>query len=365
LKSLSALEISASALKHNVRALKALSPSTPVAAVVKGNAYGHGLTETVTAIEPEVDAFQVDDIEELRALRRLTSKRALVLGYVALGDLEEAIALGGELTLYDTERFDVLNRLGATVHLKIDALLGRLGVPLDNVQDFISSLANYPNIQISSAYAHYANIEDTSDNTHALRQRERLNEALQVCRNYYPQLGSHLSATSGLMALGSSGDLLRLGIGCYGLYPSDSLRESHADLQLRPALRWISHLAQVKVLPAGHPVGYGLTYTAPHEMKIAIVPQGYSDGYDRGLSNSGIVLVKGVRCPVIGRVAMNMFAIDVSELADVRQEDEVVLLGQQGSDRISAEEIAARIDTINYEVVARLSPLTPRVLVDA
>jgi alanine racemase len=128
-------------------------------------------------------------------------------------------------------------------------------------------------------------------------------------------------------------------------------------------MRWTSHLAQVKTLPAGHPVGYGLTYRTPRPLKIGIVPQGYSDGYDRGLSNVGEVLVDGQRCPVVGRIAMNMFAIDLTPAPEARMEDEVVLMGAQGEDRITAEEIAAKLGTINYEVVARVSPLLPRIVV--
>jgi alanine racemase len=119
-------------------------------------------------------------------------------------------------------------------------------------------------------------------------------------------------------------------------------------------------LAQVKTLPAGHPVGYGLTYVTWKETRVGIVPQGYSDGFDRGLSNVGEVLVQGRRCPVIGRVAMNMFAVDLSRAPDAKMEDEVVLLGSQGADRITAEEIAAKIGTINYEVVARIAHGLPR-----
>jgi alanine racemase len=128
-------------------------------------------------------------------------------------------------------------------------------------------------------------------------------------------------------------------------------------------MRWVSRLAQVKVLPPRHPVGYGLTYITSRETRIGIVPQGYADGVDRGLSNTGEVLVGGVRCPMIGRVAMNMFAVDLTGVPHARAEDEVVLLGSQAGEMVSAEEIALKLGTINYEVVTRISPLLPRVLV--
>ena len=164
---------------------------------------------------------------------------------------------------------------------------------------------------------------------------------------------------------GGTSDLVRPGIGLYGMWPSDDLKErlGKEGLVLKPVLRWVTHIAQVKTLPAGHPVGYGLTFVTSKPTKIAVIPQGYSDGYDRGLSNKGEVLIGGTRCPVLGRVAMNMFVADVSHLESVNREDEVVLLGAQRGERITAEEIAGRLDTINYEITTRISPLLPRIIV--
>jgi alanine racemase len=360
---LSEVQIDGAAIRHNSTALRSLAkPGTEMVAVVKANAYGHGLTEVVTALGDLPDAFQVDDIEELRELRAHTHRPALVLGYVAQADLAEAVALGSELGVWDIERVAALNDIAqaqvtrARVHLKVDSLLGRLGMLPDALLPFVAQLAEYPFIEVVGIYGHYANIEDTTDLAHATAQYEAFRT---VASGKW-----HHSATSGLMTmeqLAEPGALVRVGIGLYGIYPSASLARSFGHLALRPALRWVSHLAQVKVLPKGHPVGYGLTYITPREMRIGIVPQGYSDGYDRGLSSAGEVLVRGQRCPVLGRVAMNMFAIDLSAVPSYA-EDEVVLLGPQGDDRITAEEIAARIGTIAYEVVARVSPRLPRVL---
>jgi len=329
-----------------------------IAAVVKGNAYGHGLAEVVSVLEPVVDYWQIDDIEELRALRALSNKPALLLGYVRREDVAEAVRLGAELSIYDTER--LVELAGARVHLKIDALLGRQGILPAQVDCYLDELAQHQ-VELVGVYGHYANIEDTTDLVHAQAQREVFERAFGKVQVRYPGVKRHLSATSGLMTMEpSENDILRLGIGLYGLYPSVPLARSHGHLQLRPVMRWVSHLAQVKELPERHPVGYGLTYFTPRAMPIGIVPQGYADGYDRGLSNSGEVLVGGKRCPVIGRVAMNMFAVDLSAVPAAKAEDEVVLLGDQGAERITAEEIAARIGTINYEIPTRVSALLPR-----
>lgn len=225
----------------------------------------------------------------------------------------------------------------------------------------VALLKATPEIEVVSAYAHFANIEDTTDLGHAYDQLEVFEACWNVLRSEgWPTLGRHLSATSGAMTVEKGNDLVRLGLGIYGMYPSASLARRHAELDLKPVMTWVSHLAQVKSIPAHHPVGYGLTFISPREMRIGIVPQGYSDGFDRGLSNSGEVLVRGKRCSVLGRVAMNMFAVDLTMVEDAAAEDEVVLLGAQGTERITAEEIASRLGTINYEVTTRITPLLPR-----
>jgi alanine racemase len=337
-----------------------------VAAVVKANAYGHGLAEVVGVLEPQVDAYQVDDLDELRNLRRWTEKRALVFGYVPDDEVEEALSLGCELTVFGPDRLRAIGRaaekLGrkAKVHVKVDALLGRLGVLPEQIAGMVEALKVEAWIEPVAAYAHYANIEDTSDPSHAVRQEQVFNGCFGAIQAAFPRVGRHLSATSGLMTRewpGSANGMVRLGVGVYGLYPSGPLAVSHAGIGLRPVMRWTSRLAQVKVLPTGHPVGYGLTYVTERETRVGVVPQGYSDGFDRGLSNRGFVLVGGVRRPVIGRVAMNMFMVDLSACPAPRAGDEVVLLGRQGGEEITAEEVAETLDTINYEVVARVSPL--------
>lgn len=370
---LSYIEVSREALVHNLSALRTIAPAgQEFVAVVKGNAYGHGMREVVAALYGNVEGFQVDDLDELRELRHFCDARALVYGYVPISQIEEAVwSEYAEITVYDRDQLSELDRIrkergGARpllFSLKIDALLGRQGLLPDEVDGFLEELARYPDLRPVSAYAHYANIEDTTDLTHAEAQEEVFEAAFAKLRAQFPAIRRHFSATSGLLTRPIEGHcIVRAGIGLYGLYPSAPLARSHTELALRPVLRWVSHLAQVKTLPAGHPVGYGLTYRTTRPTKVGIVPQGYSDGYDRGLSSVGEVLVHGTRCPVIGRIAMNMFAIDLSPVPDAVAEDEVVLLGTQGHERITAEEIAAKLGTINYEVVARISPLLPRVI---
>ena len=382
MKHLSSIELSREALLHNLSVFKTFVRAQEIAeswgwlpwfaAVIKANAYGHGLDEVVGVLDGHVDYFQVDDIDELRRLRALTGTKALVFGHVPCGDVAEASRLQGEIVVYDKTQLAALRRAlddhddaSGEFSVKIDALLGRLGILPDEIEGFADEIERL-GLEPVAVYAHYANIEDTTDLTHADAQEEAFLAAYRKLEARWPMIGHHISATSGLLAkerAGGGSTLLRLGIGLYGLYPSAPLARSHADLDLRPVMRWVSHLAQVKTLPAGHPVGYGLTYRTTRPTTIGIVPQGYGDGYDRGLSNVGEVLVHGRRCPVVGRIAMNMFAVDLTPAPDARAEDEAVLLGAQGEDRITAEEIAAKLGTIAYEVVARVSPLLPRVVV--
>lgn len=371
---LSFVEISRENLVHNFSEFRAFVDSrTKIISVVKANAYGHGQSEVATILNDYTDWFQVDDIEELRLLRRVSQKPVLVAGYVMIPDLEEIVDFKATLLVYDLERLRALNQISVQrslvtkVHLKIDAELGRQGILLKDLPAFISVAKEFANVKIEAICSHFSNIEDTTDFSQAQKQINDFNRAKHLFEQEgFLGLASHLSATSGIIAFEKDkgvSDFVRLGIGLYGLYPSQDMQDRFGDkFALKPVMRWLTHVAQVKDLPAGYPVGYGMTHITERPTQVALIPQGYSDGYDRGLSNIGEVLIKEARCRVLGRVAMNMFVVDISGL-EVKQEDEVVILGAQGSERISAEELADKTSTINYEAVARISPLLKRVVV--
>lgn len=372
---LSYIEISKKNLKHNIGLFRdLLKPETKLIGVVKANAYGHGIREIVEASEKLFDCFQVDDLLELAEIRKLTKKPVLVLGYIEDEALEVAVKLNGILSVYDLSRLKRLEAIGAklkkkvAIHIKIDAFLGRQGLLPDDLHLFIAQLKKCKHLKTEAIYSHFANIEDTSDFSHAQKQIDAFENAkLVFVESGFLDIMTHISASSGILVyeqMQHKSDMVRLGVAMYGMWPSEELREryQHAGFDLKPVMRWVSKVAQVKVLPSNHSIGYGLTYITKQPTKIAIIPQGYSDGYDRGLSNIGEVLIRGQRCPIRGRVAMNMFAVDVSDLKDVKAEDEVVLLGIQKGEEITAEEIAKKIDTINYEVTTRIWPKLPRIL---
>ncbi|MEI6553431.1 MAG: alanine racemase [bacterium] len=374
-KPLSYIELSKHNLLSNIKQFGSILPKgQKLVAVVKANAYGHGLKEVVSISHAYIDYFQVDDIAELTEIRKYTNKPVLVFGYVALDQLDLIFKHNAVLGVYNTETVETLNRLALKnkqnikIHLKMDAFLGRQGIMKEDLEKYISLIKKTKYIQLESIYTHFSNIEDVDNLNHADKQFEELLKAKEIVKSLgFPNISHHVSATSGFLTdqdKNWESSLLRLGIGMYGLWPSASLKNKLSKkIVLKPVMRWITKLAQIKSIPKGFPIGYGLTFVTKRKTKIGIVPQGYSDGYDRGFSNNSTVLVRGKRCPVLGRVAMNIFVVDLTNVKGVHLEDEVVLLGNQEKATISADELANKINTINYEIVARVSSLLDRVVV--
>lgn len=372
---LSYIELSAENLVHNLTNLRSLAKEgTRLAFAVKGNAYGHGLAEIARIAEPYTDYFFVNSIEELRALRVVSQKPTFLFGFVAPAFLGEAILLGAVLGIFSTEQFrkvdEAARREGIVqdVHLCCDSLLGRDGFLLADLPAVFAAAKECANIRITGMYSHFANIEDTTDFTHAEKQIDIYAEALKLAREAgYENLDTHISATSGLMVYekdSGANSIVRIGIGGYGLWPSEPLKRNYQKkgFELKPVLSWKTQVAQVKTLVAGMTVGYGLTYVTQKETRIALVPQGYADGFPRTLSGCGMVLIGGRRCAVLGRVSMNMFVVDATSVPETKEGDEVVLIGEQGDKSISAQEVAERSGTINYEATTRISPLLPRIV---
>ncbi len=369
---LSYLEIDTEALRANVRALRSeLKGGQKVAGVIKANAYGHGDTLVAKALETEVDYFQIDDIEEWRRIRLVTQKPILLLGYVQTEEARELLGTETELAVFSMEQLRELASLSQDqplkIHLTFDCLLGREGFLPIEAGDVISFLKSAPSLKLSGVYAHFANVEDTTDQTHAVNQVTTLTEIVEAFLDAgFSQFEVHHSSTAGSMIFEDTREtittLARLGVGLYGYWPADHLKTaSHlTKVSLTPALRWISHVAQVKTIPAGQSIGYGRTHVTDKDTVIALIPQGYSDGFDRGLSGKGHVLIAGEKRAVLGRVSMNMLVVDVTG-SSVARGDEVVLIGQQGNASITATDIANEISTIDYEILARLSPLLPRI----
>jgi alanine racemase len=371
---LSYIEISKSALVHNIKCFrKVVKEGVKIAGVVKANAYGHGEAEVVKILNPFVDYFQVNSVEELEAVRKITKKPVLLLGYVGKNDIPNAIKLGCILTAFDFAHLLLINesarKLGVKqkMHVAVDSHLGREGVMPKDVEKFLMEAKKMTNIKMDGVYSHFANIEDTNDFSHAQKQIDIYENVVETFKKFgYKNVHTHISATSGVLAYEKwSGmhPIVRIGIGLYGLWPSEDLKKVWSKkFELKPAMKWVTHIAQVKILPKDHSIGYGLSYITKNEMMVAIIPQGYSNGLPRNASNKGVVLIRGKRAPILGRIAMNMFVVDVSGIKGVKGGDEVVLLGKQAKEEINAEELGEMTGTINYEAVTRVSPLLPRII---
>jgi len=373
---LSYVELSKKNLIYNIKQFKDLArKGTKLSVAIKGNAYGHGQNEIAKILESYVDYFQVDSFEELRLLRKVIKKETLVLGYVQRSDLLEAVKIGCILSVFSIKQIryisamaDILEKI-QEVHLPVDAYLGREGFLLSELPKVFKEIKKCKFVKLTGIYAHFANIEDTSNFSHAQKQIKEYQKASELAEEFnFRNLQTHISATSGLLAYETGqgiNSIIRLGIGVYGMWPSENLKHLYKNkMKLKPVLTWKTKIAQIKILPKGRTIGYGLTYKTKRETKIAIIPQGYADGFDRGFSNNGFVLIDGARCKILGRVSMNMCVVDVSHLKNIKIEDEVVLLGKQGSVEITAEEMAKRINTINYEITTRISLLLPRIIVN-
>jgi len=294
-------------------------------------------------------------------------------------EINEFVDLGATLGVYDLNIVETLNAIAknknkiARVHVKVDAFLGRQGILKQDAERFFEQLASYKNILVEAVYSHFSNIEDVNDLSQANLQRDILLEVKEIAKTAgFKDIYHHISATSGFLTDQKNnwgGEIVRLGIGLYGLWPSESLKKRFsADITLKPVMRWVTKPAQVKEVPKDFPIGYGCTFITKKPTTIAVIPQGYSDGYDRGFSNNSEVLIFGERCAVLGRVAMNMFVVDVTKLTNKFSTEEilgteVVLLGKQGNNEITAEDLAAKIGTINYEIVTRVWPNLERVII--
>jgi alanine racemase len=370
---LSWIEIDTDRLRANIDAFRTvIAPGTALMAVVKANAYGHGLETVAPAAAERADWLGVNCVDEALAITRLGIRKPVaILGHTPIDQLDAVAGNGYRQVLY---RIDVAKALSesaqkfgttARVHLKIETGTNRQGIPLAGLRAFAGVLAKLPALEVEGAYTHFANIEDTLDPSFAESQLRKFREALAVLAEVGIRPAKiHASATAGaLLYPDMDFNMVRIGVGLYGLWPSRetqiAARERGRRLALAPALTWKTRVAQVKEVNAGEYVGYGLTYRASRPMKLVVLPIGYYDGYDRKLSNSGRALIHGQPASLVGRVAMNMTMLDVTDIG-AELDDEVVLIGRQGNAEIRVEELAEKIGTISYEVVARINPLIPR-----
>ena len=372
------VEIHEQSLTSNIQTLKSLvSEGSTFCPVLKSNAYGHGMKEVARiARRNGVNAFAVDSIDEALLLRDLfPTSMLLVLGYTISDRFLEAIHANIELTMYDLEGLRELesvaskSSLNAKVHVKIDTGLTRQGILPDDLSDILTCFHQSPHIQLVGVSSHFANIEDTVNPEFATIQFERFKKNVELITSdgFQPEHIHCTCSAATILYPQTHGTLVRAGISLYGIYPSISVEETikrqSISCVLKPVLTWKTRIAQIKTISSGTPIGYGLTETVNKRSRIAILPVGYWDGYDRGLSSKGEVLVSGYRCKIMGRVCMNMMMINVSDVPNVKKNQEVILIGKDARNILKAEFLAEKIQTNVYEILTRINPLLPRIIV--
>ncbi len=363
------VEVNRQNLLDNITTLKkVISGDNPrFMAVVKSNAYGHGLKEVVSVIKNDIDWFGVNSLDEALKIQQESDKPVLILGFTSVEDLPTVFESGIRQSVFSLDYLQQVVqvtkglKLSPVIDLKIETGTNRLGIALEDLPEAVS-LIKSSNLMLEGIYSHLADAENP-ENQFTLDQIDKLQEAVRLIKNLgiEPQI-EHIGASAASLVQPSGRlGLTRFGISLYGLWPDREI-EKVVNFQLRPALSWKTMVAQVKKVKSGETIGYGRTFKAIKDMKIAVLPVGYYEGYSRALSNKEVVLIGGQKAPIVGRICMNMTMVDISGVS-AQAGDEVVLIGKQGKEEITAEMMAEWTDTINYEIVARINPELPRVLV--
>ncbi|HHY81140.1 MAG TPA: alanine racemase [Clostridiales bacterium] len=361
-------------LNQNIANLKALiRPETSFMAVVKANAYGHGAVPVAkSASKAGADWLGVALPEEGAELRENgVELPILVLGEVSPEQSKTVLRYDLTQAIPSIETARHLNLAAkqygkrVKVHLKLDTGMGRIGFrSISELEKAADELSSMEFIEIEGAFTHFASA-DEEDPSYTTEQIEKLDNMLKALKNrgIGPNI-IHASNSAGVFHFPNANyNMVRCGISIYGYYPSERA-ERLADARLLPILQWETHIAHIKTIEAGCSISYGRTYTASCTRRVATLPVGYADGYNRLLGNKAFVLVNGKKAPVIGRVCMDQIMIDITDIPDAIVGDPVVLLGEQGTESITAEDLAKLCGTISYEILTSISERVPRVYVE-
>ena len=356
-------EIDRAALRHNAKMVRARVGSAELLAVVKANAYGHGMVGVAQALADDARLFGVANLEEAVTLRGELDHPVVILG-PALPQERAAIVEGQFIpsisTLVEAQEFDRLTRHGPLpVCFVVDTGMGRMGTPEAQALEVFRQVAALPNLRMHSVSTHLP--VSNEDERYTRDELARFAQLLQRFRQEVPgDYKVHSLPSAGVLAYADpSFDFVRAGLMLYGISPLDEFQNI-----LRPVMTWKTHIGLIRDMPKGSSISYGRTFITPKAMKVATLSAGYADGYPRHLSNrDAAVLVRGQRCPLLGRVTMDLMMIDVSEVKGAEAGDEVVLMGRQGEAEIACAELAERANTITWEITTRIGQRVRRVFV--
>lgn len=366
-------EINLDAILHNMESMHHhIAEHTKIMAVIKADGYGHGAVEIAQAIDhlEYLSSYAVATVEEGLILRSHgITKPILILGYAFPDQYEEMIRAEIRPTVFTREMAEALSiaaqkaDMQCRIHFAVDTGMGRIGYQVtEEAADEMAQLASLPHIIVEGIFTHFARA-DEQDKSYTHEQIAQYQKMICMLKTRGIEIPiHHCSNSAGIVQIPEANmDLVRAGITLYGLWPSEEIDKNSIDL--KPALSLITHVAYVKELPAGRPISYGGTYVTKEPRIIATIPVGYADGYARGLSNKGEVLIHGRRAPICGRVCMDQFMVDVTDIPNVKNGDEVVLIGTYGNECITMEEVGERSGRFNYEFVCDLGKRIPRVYI--
>ncbi|MCR4838337.1 MAG: alanine racemase [Eubacterium sp.] len=363
--------IDLSAIRKNITTVQALNPpDRKTLLVIKADAYGHGAVTLAEKLGDLADYFGVAEIDEAVELRKNgVTKPILILGYTDETEYEDLINYDVTQAVYDVEKCRVLSRLAermgkkARVHIKVDSGMHRIGFLTDaDGVNAAEQLFSMPGLSVEGIFTHFARADEL-DKTSANQQYEDFSRFVKELESRGHDLGiRHIDNSAGAMELHSNGfDMMRLGIVIYGLYPSEEVDHS---IRITPAMQLTSRITHVKMLPAGAGISYGHTFVTDRETRVATVSAGYADGYPRAQSGKGRVLIHGQYAPILGRVCMDQFMVDVTHIPEAEVGDTVVLFGTDGENHISVEEVAEPANSFNYELVCNVAHRVPRIYIE-
>ena len=362
------IEIDKKAIDHNISEFrKIIKPNIKLMAIIKSNAYGHGLVDFAKTIENKVDWFGVDSIiEGLKLRQKGIKKPILILGYTLPSRVEDAVRSDVSLTVSSFELLEQIIKLKdrPKIHLKIDTGMHRQGFFLKDLPKAIKLLKQFK-LAPEGLYTHLAVAKDKLYSSYSFKQIEIFKKADELLKFVFGRENylRHAVASAGTLLYPEAHfDMVRIGIGLYGMFPSKE-SEMQTNAKLKPAMTWKSIIGEIKTIPKNSFIGYDLTEKVLRSSRLAIIPVGYWHGFDRGFSSCGEILVKGKRCRILGRVNMDMVVIDVSNVPNIKIGDETVIIGKQGKEKITAEDMAIKTATTNYEIITRINPLIKRIYI--
>ena len=362
------VKVDLDAINHNVdNILSRLDGRAKFLAIVKADAYGHGAVEVAREIESKCDFFGVARVEEAMELKGSgITKPILILSHVSPVQFEDVVENDFRIPIFSYEDAKALSEMAVKknkivdFHFCVDTGMSRIGFQVNEESaDICKKICALDNINAEGVFSHFATA-DEKDLTKSLAQQKKFKDFIRMLevRGISVDI-RHINNSAGIMVFDEQFDMVRSGIITYGLYPSEDI--DHSLIELKPAMEWLTTISHIKTLEAGREISYGGTYVTEKDTVVATIPVGYADGYPRCLSNIGKVIINGCYADIIGRVCMDQFMVDITDIPDVTLQSEVTLVGRQGDAQLTMEEVSNAAHSFNYELPCRISRRVPRV----